>query len=98
MDNQDSETREIQHHDSDGKPEGQTGVTSPTSERDTQAKQDGSVGDSATASDVEVDEKQIAVLPGTGGPDDVGDVEVNPADLNLTGDSIPGHPKPAAGA
>ena len=93
----DAQRRETEHHDSDGKPAGQTGVTSPTSERDTQAKQDGAVTDSATAADAEVDETQIGVLPGTGGPDDVGEIEVDSRELNLSGDSIPGHPKPSSG-
>ncbi|MFP7761285.1 hypothetical protein [Marisediminicola sp. LYQ134] len=69
-------------------------TTSPASERDIQAKQN---DQSTTATDdAEVDEDQIEVLPGTGGPDDVGDIEVDPSELNLSGDSIPGHPKPGS--
>ena len=32
-----------------------------------------------------VDPGDIKVLPGTGGPDDVGDVEVDPDELNMSG-------------
>lgn len=68
----------------------------PRSEADTEVMQNTSVLSSETARDPEVDDSQIEVLPGTGGPDDVGDVEVDPAELNLSGDSIPGHPKPGS--
>ncbi len=66
------------------------------SERDIEAKQDSAPTDSATAQEDDVDESQVEVLPGTGGPDDVGDIEVDPSELNLSGDSIPGHPKPGS--
>ena len=57
---------------------------SPTSEKDTEVKQSESVeSSSAVDGDVDVDENDV--LPGTGGPDDVGDVEVDPKDLNLSG-------------
>ena len=57
---------------------------SPTSETDTEVKQSESVtSSSAVDGDGDVDESDIAVLPGTGGPDDSGDVEVDPAELNL---------------
>jgi len=52
---------------------------SPASETETQAKQDVSVPE---AIDPEAAEK-VNVAPGTGGPDDVGDVEVNEEDINL---------------
>lgn len=55
---------------------------SPTSEADTEVKQSESVT-SSSAVDGDVDESDVAVLPGTGGPDDSGDVEVDPAELNL---------------
>ena len=44
--------------------------------------------------DDEIDSDAVKTLPGTGGPDDVGEIEVDPSELNLSGDSIPGHPKP----
>lgn len=64
----------------------------PASETDTQAKQDTDVAESGATDDIDADE--VKVLPGTGGPDDVGEIEVDPAELNMSGDSIPGHPKP----
>ncbi|RFA21269.1 hypothetical protein [Subtercola boreus] len=67
----------------------------PGSEADTEILQNEPV----TASDAIDDDTNVSdveVLPGTGGPDDVGDIEVDPSELNLSGDSIPGHPKPAS--
>jgi hypothetical protein len=58
---------------------------SPTSETDTAVKQTDSVESSAT-DDRDIDESDVNLLPGTGGPDDVGDVEVDPKDLNMSGD------------
>ncbi len=55
---------------------------SPGSETETQQKQDEHVSD-AVAGDI--DEDQVQVAPGTGGPDDVGEVEVDPKDINLPG-------------
>ena len=55
-----------------------------TNDRDISAKQNGSVADSEAARDDAVDLDQVKVLPGTGGPDDVGDEEV-PADYDRTG-------------
>ena len=67
----------------------------PSSERDDEALQNERVTDSA-AVDSDMDSSEILVLPGSGGPDDVGDIEVDPSEFNLSGDSIPGHPKPAS--
>lgn len=67
------------------------------SERDTAAKQNDPASIAEVAEEEGVDEDQVDVLPGTGGPDDYGDTEVNPDELNLSGDSIPGHPKPGSG-
>nr|WP_315267397.1 hypothetical protein [Microbacterium lemovicicum] len=53
---------------------------SPGSETETEQKQDDPLPDSI---DDDIDTSQINAVPGTGGPDDVGDVEVDPADLNL---------------
>lgn len=72
-------------------------IETPGSERDTEVKQNESVADSEAVRDSEVDGDQVQVLPGTGGPDDVGDIEVDESELNLSGDSIPGHPKPGSG-
>ncbi|POH67799.1 hypothetical protein E3O57_02365 [Cryobacterium sp. TMN-39-2] len=52
---------------------------SPASETETQAKQD-------EAAPSELDPEiatRVKVAPGTGGPDDVGDIEVNEEDINL---------------
>ncbi|MEC5185978.1 hypothetical protein RCH12_003457 [Cryobacterium sp. MP_3.1] len=52
---------------------------SPASETETQAKQ----ADAAPSTlDPEIADK-VNVAPGTGGPDDVGDVKVNEEDINL---------------
>jgi len=55
---------------------------SPSSETETQQKQD---GQPPAALDDDIDPDAINVAPGTGGPDDVGDIEVDPDDLNLPG-------------
>ncbi|MFJ6679459.1 hypothetical protein ACIQLK_10090 [Microbacterium sp. NPDC091382] len=55
---------------------------SPGSETETQQKQDEQVSDEVAG---DVDESQVQVAPGTGGPDDVGEVEVDPKDINLPG-------------
>src|SRR3954447_13157906 len=53
---------------------------SPASETETEQKQ----ADPLPATlDDDIDERDVRVVPGTGGPDDVGDVDVDPADLNL---------------
>ncbi|AMM18955.1 hypothetical protein AX769_00890 [Frondihabitans sp. PAMC 28766] len=66
---------------------------SPRSEAATEDLQDSPIAESA-AVDADTDLDDIKALPGTGGPDDGGDIEVDPSELNLSGDSIPGHPKP----
>jgi hypothetical protein len=66
---------------------------SPASDNDDEALQETPVVDSP-AVDSDMESVDINVLPGTGGPDDDGDIEVDPSELNLSGDSIPGHPKP----
>lgn len=55
---------------------------SPGSETETQQKQGERVSDEVAG---DVDESQVQVAPGTGGPDDVGEVEVDPKDINLPG-------------
>jgi hypothetical protein len=69
-----------------------------TNDRDIRAKQKGTPEDSEAFSatnpegsvpdqgdDTAPDPGDVNVLPGTGGPDDVGDVEVDPDDLNMSG-------------
>jgi hypothetical protein len=55
-----------------------------SNERDIEAKQDAPESSSAF-DDPEIDSSKVEVLPGTGGPDDVGYVEVEPDDYNRTG-------------
>ncbi|MDY0909392.1 hypothetical protein [Microbacterium sp. CFBP9034] len=55
---------------------------SPGSETETQQKQDDPLPDTI---DDDIDAADVRVVPGTGGPDDVGDVDVDPDDLNLPG-------------
>ena len=57
-------------------------VYSPSSESETADRQKHHDSSEAT-SDPEIDESQIGALPGTGGPDDGGDIEVDPADIHL---------------
>jgi hypothetical protein len=55
-----------------------------TNDRDIHAKQSEDVGDSAAFRDDNIGRSDVNVLPGTGGPDDVGDEEV-PDDYDPTG-------------
>ncbi|MDL5350522.1 hypothetical protein [Microbacterium sp. zg-YB36] len=55
---------------------------SPSSEEETRRKQEDPLPDTL---DDDIDTENINVTPGTGGPDDAGDVEVDPADLNMPG-------------
>jgi hypothetical protein len=55
---------------------------SPSSETDTQHKQQDPLPDTI---DDDIDPDDVRAVPGTGGPDDVGDVDVDPADLNMPG-------------
>jgi hypothetical protein len=57
---------------------------SPASETETERKQEDPLPDTI---DDDIDKDDIRVVPGTGGPDDVGDVDVDPADLNMPGRS-----------
>ena len=52
---------------------------SPASDTETEALQDTTVP-ATGADDPEVDYDQVQVLPGTGGPDDVGEVELTESD------------------
>lgn len=63
----------------DGKQTHKDTSYSPASEAETQAKQDGSTP--AAVSPEAAD--RVKVAPGTGGPDDPGEVEVNAEDINL---------------
>ncbi len=52
---------------------------SPASDTETREKQD----EAPTSPDEDVDDDLVRARPGTGGPDDVGDVDVLAEDLNL---------------
>ena len=54
---------------------------SPGSDETTDELQD--QNDSPAFDDPEIDQSAVTTLPGTGGPDDEGDIDVDPADLNL---------------
>lgn len=76
-------------HDNDGNPamshEEPAEQYNDTNERDIQRKQAEPVEDSqAITQDDDIDAESVNVLPGTGGPDDVGDVE-EPSDYNRDG-------------
>lgn len=53
---------------------------SPGSETETAAKQSDPLPDRVAD---DIDASGVNAVPGTGGPDDTGDVEVDPEDLNL---------------
>ena len=55
-----------------------------TNERDIESKQDDPVSDSEAFDDPDVDSEDVKVLPGTGGPDDVGELE-GPFEYDPTG-------------
>lgn len=55
----------------------------PESEADTEALQDRAVSESAALDDADISEHDVRTLPGTGGPDDEGDVDVDPGELHL---------------
>lgn len=55
---------------------------SPASERETAAKQRDPLPDGL---DDDIDASRVRAVPGTGGPDDAGDVDVDPDELNLSG-------------
>ena len=55
---------------------------SPGSESETAQKQSDTIADTV---DDDIDADQVQVAPGTGGPDDVGEIEVDPDDLNMPG-------------
>ena len=57
---------------------------SPSSGVETEElQQEGS--DSLALDDPAIDENDVNLLPGTGGPDDVGDIDVDPDEIDLSG-------------
>ena len=55
---------------------------SPASETETQEKQREPLPDTV---DADIDPDNVRAVPGTGGPDDAGDVDVDPDDLHVPG-------------
>ena len=55
---------------------------SPASETETRGKQADPLPDTV---DDDIDPAKVRATPGTGGPDDAGDVDVDPDELNLSG-------------
>jgi len=68
-------------------------VYSPSSDEETRERQE-DPRESPATTDPDVNEDDVTVLPGTGGPDDSGDIEVDPEDINFDeirrDDSAPG--------
>lgn len=54
-------------------------------ERDIEAKQREVPSENAALADPEIDSEKVRVLPGTGGPDDVGDTDATPDDYDRSG-------------
>ncbi|ROS61307.1 hypothetical protein EDF38_0394 [Frigoribacterium sp. PhB160] len=59
-------------------------VDSPRSEGTIDEMQSSPVSDSPAVDD-DIDEDAVTTLPGTGGPDDEGTVEVDPDEIDMTG-------------
>jgi len=55
---------------------------SPQSDTDTEELQENPSG-SPALDDPDIDDSRVTTLPGTGGPDDEGDIDVDPGELNL---------------
>ena len=56
-------------------------VHSPASESETESRRERSRTSEATE-EAGADADDVTVLPGTGGPDDFGDIDVNPGDID----------------
>jgi hypothetical protein len=76
------EPRSMKEHPSEDESVERDTTYSPASETETRERQEDPAESRATA-DPDIDENDVNVLPGTGGPDDVGDVEVNPDEINF---------------
>lgn len=61
---------------------------SPASEDDMEPLQR-HPGQSEALGDPDIDAANVEVLPGTGGPDDEGDVDVDPKDIHIPGRATP---------
>lgn len=64
---------------------------SPATEREQEVRQAPGGQESAATRDPDVDADAVRLLPGTGGPDDQGEVEVPDDEFSLDGHPFPGH-------
>jgi hypothetical protein len=55
---------------------------SPSSGRETEELQH-EAGESAALDDPDIDASRVTSLPGTGGPDDVGEIDIEGAEINI---------------
>lgn len=55
---------------------------SPASGIEAEQRQE-SPDESSATDDAEIDDDAVNVLPGTGGPDDVGEIEPDPGEINM---------------
>jgi len=65
---------------------------SPASEREQEVRNEPGGQTSAATEDPEVDSDAVNLLPGTGGPDDQGDIDAADQEFSLNGKPFPGHP------
>lgn len=72
----------MKEHPSENDPIERDTVYSPSSDAETRERQE-DPRESAATNDPDIDDESVKVLPGTGGPDDTGDVEVDPEDINF---------------
>ncbi|PWC06050.1 hypothetical protein [Mycetocola zhujimingii] len=59
---------------------------SPSSAVETEELQNAG-GDSPALDDPDIDNDNVTLLPGTGGPDDVGDIDVDPGEIDMSGNA-----------
>jgi hypothetical protein len=64
---------------------------SPATEREQEVRNAPGGQDSLAEQDPDVDADAVHLLPGTGGPDDQGDVDVPDDEFSLNGKPFPGH-------
>jgi len=72
----------MKEHPSENDPIERDTVYSPSSDEETRERQD-KPRESQATDDPDIHDEDVNVLPGTGGPDDVGDVEVDPEDIDF---------------
>ncbi|BDZ46425.1 hypothetical protein [Naasia aerilata] len=65
---------------------------SPATEREQEVRNAPGGQDSLAKEDPDIDADAVHLLPGTGGPDDQGDVDVPDEEFSLNGRPFPGHP------